>query len=621
MLNKFFIIPKCLCIFFMVVQSYTCLAQPYDAELINKQTIIQASENKLVETHFFEIKINNRAGDKYSEITIPFDKMNKVSAIEATVTDNLGIEVQKLKKSDIVERSLRSAISFYDDTYVKEFTLRNHTYPYTLKYSYRTEASQFWIITNWFPEIAYKIPTRQATLKLSVPSGYRINYHSNLVGKPTIDSVQGRVTYSWQTSYNNTLTPESWSPPMQQYVPYVEIVPENFRYVLDGSNKSWKSFGDWNLGLLSGLDDLPLNEKLRIHSLTDTIRDVKEKIRTLFHHLQDETRYIDVSIKTGGMKPYPASYVAENKYGDCKALSNYFKSCLSVIGVNAFYTAINAGDEYKAVDTAFPAQQFNHVILFIPLNQDTLWVDCTSNYAFGYLGTFTQNRPALVMDNKASALIRTPRLEFEDIPENRKIKAEVSTEGVMKADFIYTCKGEKYELLSNLKSELSETHRLQFLNNNMIPFRFQLDTYSIVSPGRDQPETILNFTASSDQMMKEYGNESLLKIIALGFLYLEEPKKRKLPVRIDYPVYRNDTSTYTIPLIYRISGIPADILLKSKYGDYKVRFTSEGNMVKAIKQLKIKSGYYPLDEYQDFYNFMNQIFESENSLYITLIKI
>jgi hypothetical protein len=214
MLNKAFSIPKWLSLIFLLLNFHTGYSQKFDAELINQQRVIEVSEGKLVQTDYFEICIYNRNGDKYAEVSIPFTRMYKVSDIEASISDISGIEVRKLKKSDIIERSESSPISFYDDTYVKEFALRNHTYPYTIKYSYRIEASQFMFITRWFPVIDYEIPTRQASLRISTPTAYRINYISNLVDRPEIDSIAGQINYSWVTSYKNPVKPENYSPPI-----------------------------------------------------------------------------------------------------------------------------------------------------------------------------------------------------------------------------------------------------------------------------------------------------------------------------------------------------------------------------------------------------------------------
>lgn len=620
MLYKFSFIPKFFFLTFLSVGFHQCFSQQFNAELINQQTIIEATEGKLIETNFFEIRINNRSGDKYAEVSIPFNKMNKVSNIEASVFDISGKEVKKLKKSDIIETSLSSSMSLYTDSYVKEFELRHNTYPYTLKYSFQIEASQFFYITHWCPVIDNDIPTREATLKFSASSTYKVNYVSNLVKPPKIDSISGRTYYVWHTSFQKPVKHESWSPPLVQFIPCIDIVPEKFSYETGGSQESWTSYGNWNYKLQYGLDDLPLTERLKIHTLTDSIQDTKEKIRVLYHYLQDATRYVNVSIKTGGLKPYPASYVAENKYGDCKALSNYFRTCLSDIGIKSFYTTINADEVIDSINESFPSQQFNHVILFIPLKQDTLWVDCTSDLAFGYLGTFTQNRFALVLDLYASQLIKTPALTFSDVLETRYINAKINADKSITANFADTYRGDKYEILSEINTSLSEAQRKQVMSR-VVQTGFQLDKYSISTPERDTPESTLKYTATSDQMFREYGTESLVKIIPLEFDFLEEPKKRKLPVQINYPEYRVDTIEYTIPENYKITAFPKNIAITSGYGEYHADFQVKDHKVKAIKQVKINSGLYPLNNYQMFYDFIIRIGESENSYYITLMKI
>lgn len=618
MLYKFFIFPKYLFFASIILLSNEIFSQQYNAELINQQTVVEASEGKLIQTHSFEIRVYNRSGDKYAEISIPFSKMYKISNIEASVYDFAGNEIQKLKKSEIIEKSQGSSASFFDDTYVKEFKLRNNTYPYTIKYSYRIDASQFMFIENWIPVIDYKIPTLKASLKITTPEEYKISFASQLVDHPEIDSINGTITYLWTASYKNPLQPEMYSPPGSQFIPSVEVVPAIFFYELEGSHESWKSYGNWNYKLLNGLDDLPPNEKSRIHYSTDNIKDEKEKIRILFHYLQDATRYINVSIKTGGLKPYPASYVAANKYGDCKALANYFKACLSEINIKSYYTKINAGEVIELINPDFPSQQFNHVILVIPLKPDTLWVDCTSDLAFGYLGTFTQNRPALVVDYDASTLIKTPALTADDVLESRNISVKINIDKTAKAEFTNTFHGDKYETLSYIRAELSESQRSQYLRDNSIEPGFQLDTYSISAPDRDIPEITLKYNASSEHLMKEYGAESLVKIIPMYSLDLEEPKKRKLPVQISFPINQIDSIEYSIPDNYKITTVPQNTILNSDYGEYHVDFKIKDNTVLAIKHLLINAGNYPLKEYQKLYDFLLNISETENSFYIAL---
>ena len=620
MLQKLLCIAKYQVILFMFIISTESYSQKHDAVLINRNTVIEASENKLVQTNIYEILVLNRNGDKYAEISIPYSKLNKVYDLEASITDNSGNVVRKLKKDDIIEKSERSDVSFYADIYVKEFKLRNNTYPYTLRYSFRYEVNQFLHIANWYPVIDTEIPTLKASLKLSTPSGYKVYYRSGMTDECKIDSVPGRISYTWNASYSKTVSPEMYSPPLQQFIPFVEIVPEKFIYEQPGSHKSWEAYGNWNLSLLKGMDDLPIIEKFRIEALVKNIDDDKEKVRVLFHYLQDATRYINVSIKTGGLKPYPASYVAANKYGDCKALSNYFKTCLAVVNIKAFYTKINAGEEIEPFGADFPSQQFNHVILFVPLKQDTLWIDCTSDLAFEYLGTFTQNRPALVLDDNDSKLITTPALSLNDVTETRVITSELQSGGNVKAEFTNRYKGEKYELLAYVSSTLSETERNQYLTRRIISNGFQMESYSLAIPDRDTPEIVLRYSATSDHHVKVYGKELLVNIIPMVLPVPEDPKKRKLPVQINYPVNRIDSIEYKIPATHTITALPESIAIESKYGLYRTDYHSDDKSVTAFKQLIINPGTISLSEYPDFYSFIKRVIDAESISYITLTK-
>jgi hypothetical protein len=79
-----------------------------------------------------------------------------------------------------------------------------------------------------------------------------------------------------------------------------------------------------------------------------------------------------------------------------------------------------------------------------------------------------------------------------------------------------------------------------------------------------------------------------------------------------------DTINYTLPANDSVTALPATIKIVSKYGEYQVHFSQQGQPLQVIKQLKIISCKVNPSEYPDFYTFYNGIMESEKSLYITL---
>ena len=596
----------------------TLHAQNEDAVLLSYETNVTISKGKLVRNTGVRIQINNRAGEKYATVKIPYSNSDKLSQIDAFILDRQGKVVRKLKKGDISEKSDISSMSLYEDDYIKEFTLKHNSYPYSVTYSYQIQQDEFIYVDYWIPVLSRTIPTLQSSLTVSVPLDFKLSYTSNLTKEFHIDTIESMIRYTWKADYNETIRNEELAPPLNDYLPTVKIVPVDFSYELDGSLETWTGFGNWESELLKGIQELPESEKRKIASIVKGIDDDREKIKALYHYLQDNTRYINVSIETGGLKPYPASYVADNKYGDCKALSNYFISVLKTIGIQAFYTNVFAGEPTRQINKLFPSQQFNHVILFIPQETDTIWLDCTSNLAFNYLGTFTQNREAFVIAENRSKFIRTPALTSGDVLESRRIRVPYDRYARITVEFQNTYRADMYELLSELDRSVNLNDKSRILRNYFVEDGFELTDYSVQKCHRDSAFIQLHYSATTDQIYHHYGKDILVQNIPLQIPELEEPGERTLPVQIDYPIYKIDTITYEIPKGYDLSEPVANQYVSEGPGAYSMKFTKQENNIQVVKELKVQPGFYPKSDYQTIYNFFNKVKMIENKIFITL---
>ncbi|KAF0200829.1 MAG: hypothetical protein FD170_3205 [Bacteroidetes bacterium] len=603
---------------FTILQLAT-VAQVSDAELLLQETSVEIGNNRLTKNYYYEIRINNRAGEKYTKISIPYSKLIKAGNIDAFIKDSNGLVVKRLKKSEIVEKSLIAEFSFYEDDFVKEFTLKHNSYPYSIVYSYQIQQQEFLYIDDWVPIIDEKVPTLNARLKVLAPLNYNMTYVNRFVKEPEIDTVNGNVLYQWQASYTDLIKPEVWSPAMNDLFPAVAITPEIFSFEEQGSLKDWISYGNWEYNLLKGLNEIPDTEKSKITSLIKDIHDEKEKIKTLFHYLQDETRYINITIGTGGLKPYPAAYVAQNKYGDCKALTNYFKAVLEYVGIKSYYTNVHAGNPVKTINRNFPSQQFNHVILFVPLKDEDLWLDCTSDGPFDYLGTFTQNRDVLVIDHNKSYFDITPALQPADVLETRRIEIEYGSREA-KVNFRGTYKGNLFETLQQVDKDFSSAEKSRIVRNFLVEDGLQLNDYQITTHNRDSLKIELAYQAVSQQIYKHYGNDILAGNIAFPLLNPGKPKDRKLPVQIDYPVYKIDTLIYQIPTGYKFSQNFKKTEVSGKYGNYSFNVFEENGKLVVVKSLLVFAGNYPVSEYEDFYRFYDQITATENKTHFSFYK-
>ena len=581
--------------------------QQYDAELLNRKTEIKIENGNLITDEYFEIKINNRQGEKYGKIAIPYSGMIKLSNVSATIKNENGKVVRKLKKSEITQRSYISDFSFYEDDFVKEFTLKHNVYPYIIEYSYTYKENEFIHIDSWHPVLNTEIPTHKATLSLSYPKDYEIKYTTQHVTEPTINYLEFDTKITWQAQFNETFKYEEYAPYYWSLLPGVDIVPVHFKYEKKGSLNTWKTYGKWQHSLLKDMNILPQNEIETVKNIVSETDTDYEKVRKLYHYLQDQTRYINVSIETGGLKPYPASYVANNKYGDCKALSNYFNSLLEVAEIKSYYTNIWAGEQINNIDTTFPSAQFNHIIVNVPLKNDTLWLDCTSDGPFNYLGTFTQGRTSFLINGDSSGLTNTPALSLNNIKEVRNVDIAINLALVANLSFKTILKGKLFEKLLSLSESYSENTEKITIRNHYLPEGQELIDYEIIHENRDSTRIFFNFKTSSVSLCKKYGNDIFIKNIPFEIHDFEKPENRKLPIQLDYPIYKIDTFHFQLPHGTKISSSLSDKTVQTKFGSFKLQYINTDGKITVIKELIINKGNYAVGEYNDFYTFIDGI--------------
>ena len=132
---------------------------------------------------------------------------------------------------------------------------------------------------------------------------------------------------------------------------------------------SWADLSRWTYELNAGRAELPPALVAGMQALVQGETDERARIRKVYKFLQANTRYISVQLGLGGWQTFPASSVAANGYGDCKALTNYCQALLGAAGIKAHAALVRAGSDEQDIRTDFPSSQFNHVVLCVPLTQ------------------------------------------------------------------------------------------------------------------------------------------------------------------------------------------------------------------------------------------------------------
>jgi len=381
--------------------------------------------------------------------------------------------------------------------------------------------------------------------------------HEKDIAKKEEVSTRDSKIYTWYASGISSVPRETYSPSRQSMLPNVKIVPKEFRYGIQGSMNSWQDYGKWQYNTNQGLNDLPDFEKANLDRVIADANDTREKAKLIYHYLQDHMRYILVKEGIGGLKPYPASYVAANKYGDCKALANYMMAALEHVGIPSNYTKVFAGDQVVPVISELPGQQFNHVIVTIPNKGDTIWLECTSKYnPFGYLGTFTQNRQVLLVSPEDSRLINTPGLSLNDVKETREIVAEISPSGKALIRMSVEFRGDKFETFTYLLNEHPRTKQEEYVREAIDLPEYTLTNWELTRSHRDSASIRLTAELTTNNFVKKYGDNFVVRNLQLDISSLETPASRTLPFELPYPIHQQDRVTIIFPEQFVVDKFP-----------------------------------------------------------------
>ncbi|HET8855859.1 MAG TPA: DUF3857 domain-containing protein [Salinimicrobium sp.] len=567
------------------------------------------------------IQINEKQDDWLSHIEIRHNPRQDFSFEYARILDLQGNVLRKIKRRDLITRSVSSYQAFYQDDLVSEFDLYWHQYPYRIEYSYTIEEEEFLYVSWWTPLLYSDVPTVRATLEIETPDDYSINVSQsgNIIFSESV--TEDGKQYLWMASSAGEIDNEIYSPPIRELIPRVSVVPSGFKYGVEGSTESWSSFGSWLNNLNHGTDVLPQNELRILERLLEDTQDKREIIQKLYYYLQDHTRYINVAIDVGGMKSYPASYVCKNKYGDCKALTTYMKAMLKSQGISSYYTVINAGKAEGGINEDFPSQQFNHVVLAVPLENDTIWLENTSNsLPFDYLGTFTQDRYALLVNEGNSRLVKTPKLLPSDVLVQRDYQFNVDQENLLGSDITLELRGAAFEVFRHLLTDQDQEKIKARVNSNIGIDGFNIISWNSVGFNRDSSNVKIHVLGNISGFIREIGDWKVINPLNIVVPEFELPERRDLELRINYPIHKSDRAVFNFKSLQdREVQIPEGIFIENDYGRYQTSFTKEGNSIVASETFLLLGNKIPLTEYPKFYSFIQTILDHKKKSSI-LIK-
>lgn len=545
-----------------------------------------------------------------------YDQFRKIDDIEVNVYDEKGNYLKRSRKRDLRTQSVGDGISLLTDTKVIYASLSVDKYPVTIEINYEIIYEGTHEYRDFFPQT-----TDQSIMlkwySITTPNNNKVrykNYRTNL--QPAIKNDGANTTLTWQVRNVQPYKKEPGS--AHEDVPTVMIAPTLFEVDnYPGALDSWDNFGKWNVALQKGINKLPASSIPYYQELTKNAQSVKEKIEILYRHLQENYRYVSIQLGIGGNKPFPAEFVEKKKYGDCKALSNFMHAMLDAVGIQSYYTVINAEYNSMPVDKDFPQDAFNHIILCVPLpkEKDTVWLECTSRTEkFGKLGSFTENRYGLMVTETGGILVPTPRSKAEDNILKSYSVIKISEDLTAKASMTVSHTG-NYTSLMNSLFESSEDDRRHYLVNQMgLKHPDQLSMKkSDESLRHDYKvlyelgyEKIAEFSAGS----KHFINPRLYKFWNNA---LPKTENRQNAYYFRNPLILIDTSVYELPAGFIVENLPKPSSVNFSLGSYQTTYSFDASkrVLTTTAKIQLDKHIIPATNYEEAAKFFSDVIREQ----------
>mgnify|MGYP003789971201 CR=1 FL=1 len=572
-----------------------------------------------IEKVHLAITILEKNGDYFSRLIIPYDKNIKVKSLTGKSYNQLGLPDNKLKASAIQDVNYTSAGSLYDDLRLKVAEFTPVDYPYTIEYDYVIEHNGLISYPDWKPLRDYQLAVEKSSFKISWPESLKVRIKEFNIpeGCKTEEVNLGKYTVEWNIDSLPARKEEPMSPGLFFQTPRVICAPTTFIYNQStGNMNSWKELGRWQATLNQGLDQLPEARKAEIRTMVGEIKDTLAAIQLLYQYMQKRTRYVGIQLGLGGYKPFPAETVDRLGYGDCKALSNYMKALLNCVGISSCFTLAGAGPNQGITMPDFPTiNQNNHAILCVPMQQDTLWLECTSQtQPCGYLGNSLKGRTVLLITEEGGKLTRTPILKLEDNLQFRSVQVQLMPDGAMRASVKTRFTGYQYENVSDLFAESPEEQKKQLLRDFGIP-GLVINTFAYEAQKLSRPEAVETVDMESPQYATKTGTRLFVPLNMLN-QHKTIPAKvdvRLMPVIQSYSYHDKDSILFQLPAGYQIESIPKDKIVETEFGKYQSTLKVTDGVATYVREVKIPYGIWPKERYQELVDFYSGIVSSDKA--------
>lgn len=567
-----------------------------DAEVLSDSvSLVIDADNSYQYEHTRRVRLLNSKADGEGLFVFQMNSDCTLQHFTATLTDDAGTVLRKINQSELRRTDYTPELAA--DYYMLYLDVTPPSYPVTLTYTWRERCRANVVsFPSFCPQRLEGETVQHAVYTIHHPADYalQLSMVNSTLSPVTRQDADGTVTTLTMDALP-AIHEEPLAVAVRERVPAVYLAPRRFSFFsTSGSLEGWQAMGQWEYALADGRDLLPDDIVAQLQTAVAGCTTDREKMAVLYALLGHNTRYVNIQLGIGGYQPLMASSTWHLGFGDCKALSNLMKAMLRAVGIDSHLVAISTTDRRLLPMANF--QQMDHMILEVPLQDDTVYVECTNpDVPLGYVHSRIAGHDALELSPAGGRVIRLPAYDADRNRLVTTVEGQLDAEGNAAMRIAQTAHNACYEQWAPLAQQRPDDRRQALLARYHLPQATDiLDSLVDQKAPFTVPQLSTVVRANSHGYAAATGRRLFVPVHPeQGPALPTLAPQRRQPIVISEGRTWTSTYTYQLPEGYAVESLPATASVACPAATYATSVTHEGQRVTIKSELQLRVGTFP----------------------------
>ncbi|GGC66224.1 hypothetical protein GCM10011396_11570 [Undibacterium terreum] len=258
-------------------------------------------------------------------------------------------------------------------------------------------------------------PTQRKRITLNAPENRSIYYRISGPGNAIVPKEQ--------KSGNRKITSFSADNLAAiDFEPYAPTDVEQFRQIQFSEFRNWQQVAQWAESLFKVEAPAVRVEEATASMLGNANTD--DTVQRALGYVQENIRYLSISLGENSHKPFPPDLVLSRRYGDCKDKALLLVTMLRQLGIEADPVLVSTYS-HKGLEQMLPTPlAFDHAIVRTVVNNKVYFIDPTRSVQYGPLDNMGQvhaGAQVLVIRGDTDRLSIVPAAAVDTILSNTRI--------------------------------------------------------------------------------------------------------------------------------------------------------------------------------------------------------